>query len=162
MSNFVLVIIAAVLLLPGVAMAVLPVPSILYMFIVVIVFGVVDHFVHLSAWDIVWLAIFSAVVMLVEFLSGVIGAKWAGAHWSSILWGVAGLLIGSLVIPVPIFGSLAGMFIGVLLSEWYRTNDIRKANKAATGSFLGWLAGTGFKILASIVFLVLFIILVLV
>ncbi len=153
-------IVFSVLLIPGIALAIVPgIPNILYMLAVAVGFGFADHFAHLSGFDIGILSALAALTLLVDFLAGIVGAKWGGAHWSSIAWGVVGLVLGSAFIPVPFVGSIIGMFLGVLASELYRTNDLRQARKAATGSFLGWLAGTGFKVAASVVFLGLFVLL---
>jgi uncharacterized protein YqgC (DUF456 family) len=151
--------VATLLLIPGIFMSVMPFPGILYMFAIALVAAFFDGFVHLSGFDIGVLAALSVLVMLVDVFSGVVGAKAGGAHWSSVIWSIVGFVVGSIVIPVPILGSLAGMFLGVLVSEWYRTRDMRHANRAALGSFWGWVAGTGFKLAASVVFLVLFVVL---
>jgi uncharacterized protein YqgC (DUF456 family) len=98
------------------------------------------------------------MAMLIDFISGIVGAKWGGAHWSSIASGIVGLIVGSVFIPIPVVGSLAGMFLGVLSSEYYRTHNLKKAEKAAMGSFFGFIAGTGVRIIASVVFLILFIV----
>jgi uncharacterized protein YqgC (DUF456 family) len=163
MPYILLVTLFSLALLPGIFLSLVPgIPGILYMLAVAIGFGFVDHFAHLSGLDIGILSAVVALALLVDFVSGIAGAKWGGAHWSSILWGIVGLVLGSLFIPVPIFGSIIGMFLGVLASEFYRTKDVRLANKAAVGSFIGWLVGTGIKVIASIVFMVAFIVLVLI
>ncbi len=158
MSYTLEVILFAVILLPGILMSILPVPGMLYMFAVAVIFGFVDHFVHLSGFDVGMLAIVAGAALLIDFVAGIAGAKWGGAHWTSIGWGIVGLVVGSFLIPIPLVGGIIGMFLGVLASEWYRTKDMRLANKAATGSFIGWIAGAGFKLLASIIFLVLFLV----
>ena len=152
-------IIAVILLIPGIPMAIVPFPGLLYMLIVAVGFGLLDNFMHLNGSDIAILSALAAITLLVDLISGVMGAKWSGASWASIFWGLVGLIIGGVVIPIPIIGSLAGMFIGTLASEWFRTKDVRQANKAAVGGFLGWLAGTGFKAVAAVVFLILFVVL---
>lgn len=156
---YIILTVATLLLVPGIFMSVMPFPSVLYMFAIALIAALFDGFVHLSAFDIGVLAVLSVLVLLVDVFSGVVGAKAGGAHWSSVVWGVVGFVVGSIVIPVPILGSLAGMFLGVLVSEWYRTQDMRHSKRAAVGSFWGWVAGTGFKLVASIVFLVLFVVL---
>ncbi len=146
MPHILAVILFSILLVPGILLALVPgIPGILYMLLVAVVFGFIDHFAHLSGLDITILSILAAVTLFVDFISGILGAKWGGAHWSSIIWGTVGLVLGSFFIPIPFLGSVIGMFLGVLGSEYHRTKDVRMANKAATGSFLGWLAGTGFK-----------------
>jgi len=158
MAYYLIFILATILLIPGIFMSILPFPGLLYMFVIALAAAFLDGFVHLTGFDMGVLGILTAVVIFVDLVSGLIGAKAGGAHWSSIVWGIVGLVIGSVVIPVPILGGIIGMFLGVLASEWHRTRDIRKANKAALGSFWGWLAGTGFKLTASVAFLVLFIV----
>ena len=159
MAHTIILIIASILLALGVVMAVLPaVPGMLYMMLVALMYGFYDHFTLFTLGNLGILAIIAAVAMVIDTVSGMIGAKWGGAHWSSIISGIVGLVLGSLFIPIPIVGSLIGMFFGILASEWYRTRNISQANRAATGSLLGTLAGTGFKVVAAIAFLVLFII----
>lgn len=140
-------------------MAIVPgLPGLLYMLIVALIFGLIDHFTHMTLGNFGILALITAVAMLLDLFSGIIGAKWGGAHWTSIIYGLAGLIIGSLVIPIPIVGSLAGMFLGVLFSEWYWTANIKKANKAAVGSFAGSIVGMIGNGVAAIAFLTLFLI----
>lgn len=163
MTYWLILVVSVLVLIPGIFMALAPgIPGILYMLVIAFLAAFLDGFIHISAWDIGVLAILAVAVLLVDFFSGIVGAKVGGAHWSSIIWGFVGLVAGSLIIPIPVLGSLAGMFLGVLVSELYRTKDVRRANKAAVGSFWGWLAGTGFKIGASVVFLFLFVILFLI
>ena len=162
MTYTILIILAVLLLLPGIFLALLPgIPAILYMLAIAGIFGLLDNFVHLTPMAMGILALIAALNLLGEFLAGIAGAKWGGAHWSSIIWGIVGLIVGSSLIPIPFIGSLIGMFIGVLVSEMYRTRDIERAQKAAAGSFLGWVAGTGFKVATSIAFLILFLVFVL-
>ena len=163
MTDIFILVAASVLLIPGILMAIIPtVPGMLYMLVIVLVYGIYDHFVHVTWIEFGILAAITAVAMIIDTVSGLIGAKWGGAHWSSIVSGIVGLILGSALIPIPIVGSIIGMFFGVLASEWYRTRNMSQAHRAATGSLLGTLAGAGVKIVAAIVFLVLFIIFALV
>ena len=157
MSHIILVILASLLMIPGIITSIF-MPGTLYMFVIALVFGYIDQFAHLTPGEVGILAAITGIALIVDFLAGIIGAKSGGAHWTSIVWGLVGFIIGSAIIPIPVVGSLVGMFLGVLGSEWYRTKDGRQAKKAATGTFLGWVAGTGFKIGAALVFLALFIV----
>ena len=153
-----MLIIATLLMIPGIIMAATPFPGLFYMFVIALLAAMLDHFQHISAHDIGVLAIIAIVTLVIDALSGLIGSKIGGAHWSSVFWGLVGFLLGAFLIPIPLFGNVAGMFIGVLASELFRTRDIRRAKKAALGSFWGWATGTGFKLIASVVFIVLFVI----
>ena len=157
MSLFAIEIISIILLIPGLVTAFIPgFPNLVYMFVIMLGFGIYDKFVHLTSINIIVIGIIVTAVMFVDFISGIAGAKLGGAHWVSMFSGFIGLIIGTFLIPVPILGSLIGMFLGILLSEWYRTKDIRKANKAAVGSFIGTVAGMVIRVLTSFIIFVLF------
>lgn len=159
MSYAIILTISSLLLVPGILASLIPgIPNLLYMLLVTLVFGFYDNFVHITGSNIITLIIVAVVAMLIDFISGIIGAKWGGASWKSIIYGLAGLVVGSMFIPVPIFGSVIGMFLGVLFYEYYRTRSVRVANRAAVGSFLGFLAGTSVRVGASILFLILFVV----
>ncbi|MEN9913288.1 MAG: hypothetical protein RLY66_696 [Candidatus Parcubacteria bacterium] len=159
MTYLILVIISASLLLPGAIMALIPgLPGLLYMLTVALIFGIFDHFEHLTLGNLGILAILMAMSMIIEMSSGLIGARWGGASKKSLLYGFLGMLIGTVAIPVPIIGSLAGLFTGILVAEWYRTSDIKKAEKAALGGFAGSLIGMAVNVTAAITFVVLFVI----
>jgi uncharacterized protein YqgC (DUF456 family) len=150
-------IVTIILLVPGIIMAIVPgLPGLLFMLLIATIYGLFDHFTHLTLGNLGILALITAVAMLVDLFSGIIGAKWGGAHWSSIWYGLLGLVVGSIVIPIPIIGSLAGLFLGVLGAEWYRTSSIKKANKAAMGSFAGSIVGMVSNGVAALTFVILF------
>ncbi len=119
-------------------------------------------FSNLSMIDIWILVSFVVFTIVADIVLGLVGARWGGAHWTSILWGIVGLIVSGFILPVPVLGSLVGMFAAILISEWLRTKDADKAQKAALGGFLGWLAGMGFKLVAFFVFIILFIVLAIV
>jgi uncharacterized protein YqgC (DUF456 family) len=117
--------------------------------------------VNLSGTEVGILAAIVGIAMLIDMFSGVVGAKWGGAHWSSLLSGIIGLVVGTFIIPIPILGSLIGLFLGVLISEWYITRDMRKAQKAALGSLAGSAVGITANVIAAILFVSLFLFFVL-
>ena len=69
------------------------------------------------------------------------GSKYAG-------WGaVAGLFIGMLIPPV---GIILGAFLGALIAELIFTNKAAAESvKSAFGALLGFMVGTGLKLIAS-------------
>ncbi|MBP6858361.1 MAG: DUF456 domain-containing protein [Candidatus Pacebacteria bacterium] len=159
MTYLIFTIVTAVLLLPGVLMALIPgLPGLLYMLTVALIFGAFDHFEHLTLGNLGILALVMTLAMLADLSSGLIGARWGGASTKSLLYGFLGLLVGTVVIPIPVVGSLAGLFLGILVAEWYRTADIKKAEKAAIGGFAGSLVGMAVNVTAAITFVVLFLI----
>lgn len=158
MPYWLLVTIFSVLLLPGFAGVFLPLPSIPYMFGITLVFGFLDQWQHLSYIDLTILGILMLISFAAEYLTGLIGAKYGGAAKISIIFGLLGMLIGLIVFPP--FGGIAGLFLGILVSEFIHFNDHIKALKAASGGLIGTLAGMLISLVLAILYVVLFVVFV--
>ena len=96
------------------------------------------------------------VITLLDFIIPAQGTKKFGGSKYGI-WGTnIGLIIG-LFTPIP-FGFLIGPFVGAFIGEMiYNSNDHHRALKAATGSFIGFLASSFIQFVVCIGFLGLFI-----
>ncbi|UPQ77770.1 DUF456 domain-containing protein [Flavobacterium azooxidireducens] len=98
------------------------------------------------------------VALVVGILDYVIPAKgtkrFGGSKYG--IWGTnIGLIVG-IFAPIP-FGFIIGPFIGAFVGEMINdSKDSQKAFKAATGSFIGFLASTFMKFVVSVVFFGLF------
>jgi uncharacterized protein YqgC (DUF456 family) len=98
------------------------------------------------------------VALVVGILDYVIPAKgtkrFGGSKYG--IWGTnIGLVVGILA-PIP-FGFIIGPFVGAFVGEMINdSKDSQKAFKAATGSFIGFLASTFIKFVVSIIFFGLF------
>lgn len=81
--------------------------------------------------------------------------KFGGSSYG--IWGTnIGLIIG-LILPIP-FGFLIGPFVGAIIGElFFDSKNHKRAFKAATGSFIGFLASTFIQFLVCLIFLGLFI-----
>ena len=103
-----------------------------------------------TSFLLVWLAIV-VVVSVVDYLVPAYftkltgGSKWGG-------WGaIAGLFLGLLYPPLGlILGTLLGAFAGELL---FAGKDASTSAKSALGAFLGFLFGTGIKLITCVVML---------
>jgi uncharacterized protein len=91
------------------------------------------------------------VVAILDYVIPAQGTKRFGGTTYGI-WGTnIGLLIG-LIAPIP-FGFIVGPFLGALIGELIaEANNPQKALKAATGSFMGFLASTFMKFVVAIIF----------
>lgn len=98
------------------------------------------------------------VAIVVGILDYVIPAKgtkrFGGSKYG--IWGTnIGLVVG-IFSPIP-FGFIIGPFVGAFVGEMINdSKDSQKAFKAATGSFIGFLASTFMKFVVSMVFFGLF------
>ena len=101
----------------------------------------------------------AVVIGILDYIIPAKGTKYFGGSKYGI-WGTnIGLVVG-IFAPIP-FGFLIGPFVGALVGELiYNSQEKGRAFKAATGSFIGFLAGTFMKVLVSLLFLGLFLVLV--
>ena len=156
MNNALLVIIFFVLMIPGMLGAFLPLPGLLFMFIISLIFGFVDKFQHLQPWELGVLAGIAIISMINDYLSGMLGAKYGGAAQKSMLFGIIGMILGLIIFPP--FGGLIGVFVGILIAEIIRGNSQEKAVRAATGGLVGSIVGMVITLILAIIFLFAFVI----
>lgn len=159
MTYIILFIITLVLLLAGLASTFLIVfPSVSLMFIIVFIYGLIDHFKHLTTAQILILAGIALLAELIDYVSGFYGAKIGGARFKSLLIGMAGLIVGLIIYPP--FGGIFGLFLGIVLGEILFSKDLFRAFKAGFGSLVGSLVGAIIKITLAIIFFVLYLVFV--
>ncbi|MBN9283629.1 MULTISPECIES: DUF456 domain-containing protein [unclassified Flavobacterium] len=110
-----------------------------------------------SYWILGITLLIALAVAILDYIIPAKGTKKFGGSQYGI-WGTnIGLIVG-LIAPVP-FGFIIGPFVGALVGELiYDSKDHHRAVKAATGSFIGFLASTFIKFLVCIIYLGLFIV----
>ena len=96
------------------------------------------------------------VISILDFLIPAKGTKKFGGS-SYGIWGTnIGLIVG-IFAPIP-FGFIIGPFVGAFIGELiYNSTDHKRALKAATGSFIGFLASSFMKFVICMVFFGLFV-----
>ena len=94
----------------------------------------------------IWLIV-TVVVSIVDYLVPMYFTKVTGGSKYAERGAMAGLIIGIFLTPV---GMILGSFLGAFLSElYYNRKGASQALKAAFGSFLGFITGTGLKAIAA-------------
>lgn len=142
-------------MLAGIIGVVIPaVPGIPLMALIAILYKIFTHGV--SNWTLVFLLIITAISILVDYSSGLLGAKFGGANGKSILIGILGTI---LFIPIlPPFGPMIGLFVGVAAGEFIFKKDARKALKAASSSTGSIFLGMVLNLILAFGFLIIFIV----
>ncbi len=149
-----LLIFAITLLVAGIAGSLLPIlpgPPLSYLALLVLSFS---GYATFSATFLIIMAIISLIVVMLDFYipawtTGRFGGSRLGRR-GALMGTFAGLFFGPL-------GIIAGPFIGAVIGELLSVKSIEDAIKSGIGSFVGFIAGTGMKLLLSMVILFYFI-----
>ena len=97
----------------------------------------------LLIWGVVTVA-----VTVVDYLVPMYFTKITGGSKYAERGALIGLIAGIILTPI---GMIAGSFLGAFLAEiLYAKKDPASSLKAAIGSFIGFIAGTGIKTIASV------------
>lgn len=83
------------------------------------------------------------LILAVDWLSGVLGAKAFGASRWAVLGASLGVLAG-LFFGIP--GILLGPAVGAIVFEFWKNPDFLRATRAGLGVFVGFLIGSAVKI----------------
>lgn len=137
----------------GSFLPVLPGPGISWLGLVLLYY---TNAVPTNYWILGSTLLITVVISILDYIIPAKGTKKFGGSAYGI-WGTnIGLIVGILA-PIPfgfIIGPFVGAFVGELLHDY---KDHRRAFKAATGSFIGFLAGSFMKFVICMMFLGLFI-----
>jgi uncharacterized protein YqgC (DUF456 family) len=154
MMDIALYVLAALLIVGGMAGAVLPtLPGIPMIFGGIWLAAAVDHYQHLGIWWLLIIGALGSVGVIVDFIASALGARRVGASRLA-LWGASlGTLIG-MFFGVP--GLLFGPFVGALLGELASGNSVLRSAHVGVGTWLGLLFGTLLKLVISFVMVGLF------
>ena len=100
--------------------------------------------------------IIAIVLYILDYIIPAIGTKKYGGSKAGIYGTMIGLVVG-IIAPIP-FGILIGPFAGAFIGEIaFNNTKSDVAMKAAFGSFIGFLASTFVKFMATMIYLGLFI-----
>jgi uncharacterized protein YqgC (DUF456 family) len=148
MSDYVLLILAVILMVIGIIgclVPVLPGPPISYLGLILLH---ITRFGQFSTNVLISLAIVTIVVTIIDYVVPLWGTKKFGGSKYGIRGAAVGLVIGLFLGPV---GIIIGPFFGAIVGELIFKDDIGYALKAGLGSLLGFLTGVGLKLAASFV-----------
>jgi hypothetical protein len=128
----------------GCVLPMLPGPPLNYLALLLLQFTANHQFSN--KFLIVW-AIISILVVIMDYLIPIWGTKKFGGSKQGVLGSVIGLVAGLFIFPP--FGIIIGPFAGAVVGELIAGKETGAAFKSGFGSFIGFLAGTLIKLVAS-------------
>ncbi len=144
--DYVLLILAIVLMILGIAGCLLPVlpgPVLTYAGLWALHF---TRFADISKNLLIIMGVVTVVVAVIDYVVPIWGTRHFGGSKYGMRGATVGLIIGLFLGP---FGIIIGPFIGAVVGELIFKDDIKYALKAGFGSLLGFLTGIGMKLAAA-------------
>lgn len=144
--DFIIISIAGILILLGLIGCILPIlpgPPLSFGGLLIL------HFTRWGNIDgdlLIWLGIAAALATVLDYVLPIWATKKFGGSKRGVWGATIGLVIGLFFFP-PI-GIIVGPFLGAFIGEITSDNE-KNALKSATGSFIGFLFGTGIKFAVS-------------
>lgn len=132
--------------LAGSILPILPGPPLSYLAILILHFT--HYYTYTDRFLISWLIV-TLVVVVLDYLIPIIGAKKFGGSNSGVWGATIGLLVG--IIFFPPIGMIIWSFVGAIVGELVNGKQFQVALKSGTGTFVGFLAGTIAKLVVSLI-----------
>lgn len=155
MDPLLLKILAAVLVLIGLAGTLLPIlPGVPLIFMGLLVAAWADNFQHVGAVTLTILGVLTAVAIAADFLASALGAKKLGASPKAVVGATLGAIVG-MFFGLP--GLVLGPFVGAVVGELSAKRELLQAGKSGLGTWLGLLLASVAKLTLSFLMLGVFI-----
>ena len=148
--NVVLIIVAILLVLIGLVGSIVPgIAGLPLSFLGLLALSFVRG-IEYSTTFLVVMGVIAAVVFALDYVVPAWGTKQLGGTKAGVRGSTIGLILGLLVtfiFPIGFIAVLLGPFIGAYIGEKQAGTDDDNALRAAFGSFVGFLVGTGLKVI---------------
>ena len=146
---------AATLVLAGLAGAVVPViPGVPLVFAGLWLAAWIEDYAKVGGWTVVILGVLALLAVIVDAVSSLLGAKRVGASRQAIAGATLGLLAGIFFGPA---GVLLGPFAGAVAGEMLARGSLDQATRVGIGTWLGLLFGTLLKLVVSLTMIGIFV-----
>jgi uncharacterized protein YqgC (DUF456 family) len=150
LADSALIAVAIILMAIGALLSVVPLmPGPLLVWGVGVIFAVIDGFERLTVPALAAMTVLMIAGSTSEVWMQFFGIRMEGSSCLSTIGSLAGGLVGTFVIPIPILGTVIGMVIGALAFELMRVGELDRALKAGHNTFKLYLVGFAVEFAAS-------------
>ena len=157
MGEILLAVLCLIIMVVGLVGVVVPLlPGIPLAWLGLFIYALVTGFEKISIATTVVFFIVMLLALGLDFLAPMLGAR----KYQASKWGVIGAFVGFTVgiFILPGWGIILGPFVGALLGELVVKRQFGQAFKSALGAFIGFIAGTLFKIIIILIMMGFFIV----
>jgi uncharacterized protein YqgC (DUF456 family) len=151
------IILFILILLAGLSLIVFGIPGTFIILIAAFVYGLITEFHDIDAITLLLLLGIALLGELIEFISGLYGAKKFGASklgmMLALIIGLVGGISGTIIYPFigTVVGVLLGAFCGAFIGEKMLKKELAPSIRAGFGAFIGRLGGTFMKLVLGII-----------
>ncbi len=129
----------------GMALCLVALPGPLVIFFGALLYRAITDNTDVSVWFLAVLCTIGVVCEVLEYFSGVVGARRFGASrralWGALGGGMAGAVVGWFTFPVigSLAGGIAGAFVGAFAAEYGKRKEAAGSFRAGVGTVAGRL-----------------------
>ncbi|MDO1509330.1 MULTISPECIES: DUF456 domain-containing protein [unclassified Neisseria] len=140
----ILIILGLIALLAGLLGTIYPaIPGLGLMFAGAWILAYVGDYQIIGTGTLIFLGVVAAAGMALDYVAGMLGAKFTGASKTAIWGAFFGGIVGAFF-SLP--GLLLGPLIGAALGEFWARKDLWSAGKVSIGTFIGFIIGVVAKV----------------
>ena len=137
-------ILAVLMIVVGVAGTILPaLPGIILVLAGIVLGAWIADFTMVSGVTVGVIAVLAIIGWLVDYFSGVLGAKRAGASKEAIIGGLIGTVVG---VFTGLWGLIFMPFLGAVIGQYIVDRDMIRARDVGFATWLGMAIGTVAKV----------------
>ena len=126
----------------GTVLPALPGTPLIYAGLLLAAWG--DGFAYVSGWTMAFLGLLTGLALIVDLVSGSIGAKKTGASREAVIGAAVGAVLGLFFGVVGVF---IGPFIGAVFGEYLVRRDLGRAGVVGVGAWIGFVLGIAAKLM---------------
>ena len=146
----VFLIIALLIMMGGLIGTILPIiPSVPMVYLGYFIYGFASDWKDYGSTVMIVFGLVTIFVLVLDYVAGAIGAKRFGGSRLGAVGAIVGALVG--VIFFNIVGLVVGTFAGAALGELVLGRTMQEAIMSGSGALVGFLAGSLFKLMTSLV-----------
>ena len=154
METFLLIVSIVIIIIGLIGTMVPMLPGIPLIYLSYIIWGLASAWRDYGTTTMIILGFVTVASVLLDYYAGAAGAKKFGASTAGVIGAFLGAIFGIIFFNIP--GLILGPFAGAVIGEMIAGKPQKEVWRAGWGAFLGFLAGSFFKIIVGTILAIMF------